>query len=115
MESVPLTLESQDGERGEGGIRVRQDDLPERPESARTVDGRGLLELLRQGLEELRHEEDAEHFGEIRQRDPGEVIDEAELIDDEELWHPEHLTRDHDAAEDREEQYRRAGEAQPRE
>src|SRR5436190_616716 len=47
---------------------------------------------------------------------PGQVLWVPKfLIINQELRHPEHLTRDHDAAEDREEEYGRAGEAQPRE
>src|SRR5207245_9874721 len=81
-----------------------QDDPPEGREFPRSVDAGGLLELLRDRLHKLRHEEDAGGGRNVRQDDGGRGVDQVEPGQHDELRDHGHLQRDHQGGEDRQEE-----------
>src|SRR6267378_800008 len=110
-ELVPAVAEGKQGKHGEGGSALGQDDRPEGAQLAGPVEPR-RLEVVRRDLEnELAHQEDAERVDEQRAGDALIAVDPAELVDDEECRDQRHLQRQHQRAEDHEEQKAVAGEA----
>ena len=79
----------------------RNVDLEQHLERARAFDARGVVELLRHGLEGLAQQEDAEGRGDVGQRDRRDRVDEAEprhgavVLDDQHVRH-DHQLRQHE-------------------
>ena len=74
------------------------------PQLGSAVDAGRLDQLVRDALQILTHQEDAEPFHDERHDQPFVGVGPAELLDDEEERHHRHFERQHHRAEDQEEQ-----------
>ncbi len=97
------------------GLRQWQHDAEEDAELAGPVETGRLEQLVGDADHELPHHEDAERLGGTWQDDAPRAVQEAEPCRDEELGDQDDLDRDHQRAQDREEQHVPAGKAEFRE
>src|SRR5215217_7992860 len=101
---VPVEQESEDGERSECRPREWKDDAPEATEAARTVDAGGVLQLVRDGEEELPQQEDTERRERLGDYEALVSIHPVEFLYEDELRYDRDLGRDHERTQVQEEE-----------
>ena len=77
---VPVRDHREDAERGDRRDRGRQHHAPDDAELAHPVDPRGVDQVVGHRLEELPHQEDAEHRDGERQHQRGVAVEHAEPV-----------------------------------
>lgn len=103
-----------DRKRREARDRQRHVDMADALDQAGAIDQRGVLELGRNGLEGLAHQEGAEGRGEERHHDAGERVVEAELDHQAQVRHDQQHRHQHQLHQEQIEDRRLAGEVEPR-
>ena len=114
-EVVPHALEGEDRDRRQRRRCERQHHLPVRLEVAGVVELGGLLEVPRDGEEELTHQEELRRQHEVDRDEAEEAADESPVRQHLEDRHEAELVGDHQRREHEHEQDFPAGEAEARE
>ena len=112
---VPVRHHREDAERGHGRDRGRQHHAPDDAELGNPVHPRRVDQIIRHGLEELPHQENAEHRDRERQHQRCVAVEYAELVQQQEHRDGGRLRRNQDAEHDEREQHVAPEKAQLRE
>ncbi len=94
-QAVPAPEEIEEDDRRQGRPRQRRRHVPERPQVAAAVERGGVIEILRDGSEELAQQEDAEDVGREGDDQPQVGVVPAEPVDDDVVGDQRYLEGDH--------------------